>query len=90
MLVIACIWANLVSLVCKYIGHLIYCYGGVQYAFFDFTYLFFHALGDSVIVSIFIFVAYGWTVTFINGNDFDIYVPLGNTYSLCSLYDGFD
>ena len=77
-LVISCIWMNLVSLVFKYIGYLIYYFAGVDYNFFDFMYLFFHSVGDSVIVSIFIFVSYGWTITFTNGKDFDLYVPLGN------------
>lgn len=77
-LVASCIWMNLISLIFKYIGYLIYIYAGVDYSFFDFVYLFFHAVGDSVIVSIFIFVSYGWTITFLKGTDFDLYVPLGN------------
>jgi hypothetical protein len=43
-------------------------------------YLLFHSIGDSVIVSILLFVAFGWTVTFINGKDFDLYVPLRNYF----------
>lgn len=63
-LVITCIWINLVSLIFKYIGYLIYYYVGIEYGFFDFMYLFFHSVVDSVIVSLFLFVSYGWTITF--------------------------
>lgn len=75
-LVYSGIWLNMISLVFKYIGYLIYMYVGVDYSFFDFMYLFFHAIADSVVVSIFIFVSFGWTITFTRGKDFDLYVPL--------------
>ena len=80
-IVYTAIWINLISLVFKYVGYLIYYYAGADYAFFDFMYLFFHSVGDSVIVSIFIFVSFGWTITFISGKDFDLYVPLGTYFS---------
>ncbi len=87
-LVCSCLWMNLISLVFKYIGYLIYYYAGIDYSFFDFVYLFFHSVGDSVIVSIFIFVSYGWTITFSKGTDFDLYIPLGKFFRYSSLHDG--
>ena len=78
ILIVTCIWFNLVSLFFKYIGYLIYYFAGLEYNFFDFMYLLFHSVGDSIIVSILIFVAFGWTITFNNGKDFDLYVPLCN------------
>ena len=87
----SCLSPNLISLVFKYIGYIIYIYFGNDYSFFDFVYLFFHALADSIIISILIFVSYGWTITFIKDVDFDLYVPLGNiVLLLLSLYDGTD
>lgn len=88
----ACLWMNLISLVFKYIGYLIYYYAGKDFGFFDFMYLFFHGLADSIIISILIFVSFGWTVTFIKHQDFDLYIPLGNISILykCSLHDGPD
>jgi hypothetical protein len=53
-------------------------------------YLFFHSVADSVVVSIFIFVSFGWTITFTNGKDFDLYVPLRTFifYKQNSVHDG--
>ncbi len=76
ILVCSCLWLTLISLIFKYIGYMIYFYAGVEYAAFDFMYLFFHSVADSVVVSIFIFVSFGWTITFTSGKDFDLYVPL--------------
>lgn len=71
-------------------GYLIYYFAGLEYDFFDFMYLLFHSIGDSVIVTILLFVAFGWTITFINGKDFDLYVPLCNLfiYIYYSMHDG--
>jgi hypothetical protein len=76
ILVCSCLWLTLISLIFKYVGYMIYYFAGVEYAFFDFMYLFFHSVADSVVVSIFIFVSFGWTITFTSGKDFDLYVPL--------------
>lgn len=76
VLVSICLWFNFSSLILKYCGYLIYIYSGNDYAFFDFMYLLFHSISESIIISIFVFVSYGWTITFLNGKDFDLYVPL--------------
>ncbi len=90
-LVSSCLWMNLISLVFKYIGYLIYIYFGKDYSFFDFVYLFFHAVADSIVISILIFVSYGWTITFLKDTDFDLYVPLGIYISYhFSMHDGLD
>lgn len=81
-LVSSCLWMNLISLAFKYIGYLIYIYFGKDYSFFDFVYLFFHAVADSIVISILIFVSYGWTITFLKDTDFDLYVPLGKDFCL--------
>lgn len=39
-------------------------------------YLLFHSIVDLVIVSLFLFLSYGWTITFTTVQDFDVYVPL--------------
>jgi hypothetical protein len=88
ILVAVCLWLNLTSLIFKYAGYLIYVYFGLEYSFFDFMYLLFHSVGDSVIVAIFLFVSFGWTITFISGKDFDLYVPLGIYIFYLSEHDG--
>lgn len=35
-----------------------------------------HSISDSAIIVILLLLAYGWTVTFNNSMDFDLYVPL--------------
>ena len=39
-------------------------------------FLFLHSIADSAIIIILLLLAFGWTVTFKNSMDFDIYVPL--------------
>ena len=80
-LVYSCIWLNFISLVFKYVGYLIYYYAGIDYSLFDFMYLFFHSVADSTVVSLFIFVSYGWTITFTHDQNFDLYVPLCNKFN---------
>lgn len=71
------LWISIGSIAFKYIGFLIYAYvNGTDYQFFDFMYLLFHSTSDSAIIVILLLLGYGWTVTFKNSNDFDLYVPL--------------
>lgn len=61
----------------KYIGFIIYAYvNGSEYQFFDFMFMLLHSVSDSAIIVILLLLAYGWTVTFKNSMDFDLYVPL--------------
>lgn len=58
-------------------GYLIYVYGnGRDYSFFEFIYLLLHSFADSILSTLLVFLAYGWTVTFNSSRDFDLYVPL--------------
>lgn len=41
-------------------------------------YLLFHSISESVLTSLIIFIAYGWTITFTKDAEFDLYIPLGN------------
>lgn len=77
---------NLIALGLYYIGHLIYAYSsGVQYGFFDFTYLLFHSLSEVILLCLIVFVAYGWTITFKNDAEFDLYIPLISMLGLINL-----
>lgn len=71
------LWMSVASVFSKYIGYLVYAYGsGVEHGVFDIFYLLFHAGSDSIIMVLLMLLAYGWTVTFKNAPDFDLYVPL--------------
>lgn len=71
------LWFSISSIVFKYIGFLIYAYiNGTEYQFFDFMFMLLHSISDSAIIVILLLLAYGWTVTFKNSMDFDLYVPL--------------
>ncbi len=71
------LWFSISSIVIKYIGFLIYAYvSGAEYQFFDFMFMLLHSVSDSAIIVILLLLAYGWTVTFKNSMDFDLYVPL--------------
>jgi hypothetical protein len=71
------LWVGLVSILIKYIGFMIYAYvNGAEYQFFDFTFLLLHSVADSAIIVVLLLLAFGWTVTFNNSMDFDLYVPL--------------
>ena len=69
---------NFLALLFFYIGFLIYLYIGRFYGFFDFIYLLLHSVSEALVTGLLVFIAFGWTVTFIKTTDFDLYVPLGN------------
>lgn len=71
------LWISLFSIVFKVIGYWVYAYlSGNDYAIFDFFYLLLHATADSIVSTLLILLSYGWTVTFVNSRDFDLYIPL--------------
>lgn len=71
------LWISIGSIVVKYIGFIIYAFvNGAEYQFFDFCFMLLHSVSDSAIIVILLLLAYGWTVTFRNSMDFDLYVPL--------------
>jgi hypothetical protein len=39
-------------------------------------FLFLHSIADSALIIILLLLSFGWTVTFKNSMDFDIYIPL--------------
>jgi hypothetical protein len=53
----------MVTLTFYYIGFLIHSFGGHSYSFFDTMYLFFHSISESLLSSLIIMIAYGWTIT---------------------------
>ncbi len=68
---------NIGSIVIKYLGFLVYAYiSGSEYQVFDFLFMLLHSFSDSALLVILILLSYGWTVTFNNSMDFDLYVPL--------------
>ena len=72
------LWIGFSSLVFKYIGHIIYAYlTGRVHEVFDVLYLLLHSISDYIVIFLLIFLSFGWTVTFINGADMDLYVPMG-------------
>ena len=73
------LWLNLLALLFKFFGHFIYIYvTGKEHGLFDFVYLLMHSLSESLITALLIFIAFGWTITFTTGKDFDLYIPLRN------------
>jgi hypothetical protein len=65
---------------------LIYAYGsGVEHGIFDVFYLFLHATSDSILIVLLMLLAFGWTVTFKNARDFDLYVPLACMLGLVNI-----
>ena len=50
----------------------------------------FHSLSESLLISLIIFVAFGWTITFLADNEFDLYVPLSINFFIFSGYARFD
>lgn len=71
------LWISIGSLGLKYIGHLIYANTGYSFQLFDILYLMVHGASDSLILFLLVLLSFGWTVTFLNSRDFDIYIPLG-------------
>jgi hypothetical protein len=79
-------WIAAVSIFAKYIGYAIYAYvSGSDYQFFDFMYLLLHSTSDSIIIVLLILLSFGWTVTFKNAQDFDLYVPLACMLGLVNI-----
>lgn len=80
------LWVGLASIVFKYLGYLIYAYGsGVEHGVFDIFYLFLHATSDSILMVLLMLLSFGWTVTFKNARDFDLYVPLAAMLGLVNI-----
>ena len=74
------------SIFFKYIGYLVYAHGsGYEHGVFDVFYLLLHSISDSVIMVLLMLLAYGWTVTFKNTRDFDLYVPLACMLGLVNI-----
>ena len=72
------LWLGFSSILTKYIGHAIYAYfNGRVYEVFDVFYLILHSVSDYIVIYLLIFLAFGWTVTFLKGYDMELYVPLG-------------
>lgn len=59
-----------------YLGFMVYVYGGSFYGVFDFIYLFFHSISDSILMGLLIFIAFGWTIIFTSNLEFDLYIPI--------------
>ncbi len=43
-------------------------------------YLLLHSTSESAVIGLVCLISFGWTLTFRAGNDFDIFVPVGNKY----------
>lgn len=77
---------GLCSILFKYIGFVVYAYdSGVEHGVFDVFYLLLHAVSDSVLIVLFMLLSFGWTVTFRNARDFDLYVPLACMLGLVNI-----
>ena len=77
---------GVVSIVFKYIGFVVYAYdSGVNYNVFDVFYLLLHAISDSILMVLLMLLSFGWTVTFRNARDFDLYVPLACMLGLVNI-----
>ena len=71
------LWVYVSSIAVKYLGFVVYAYiSGSEYQIFDFFFMLLHSFSDSALLVILLLLAYGWTVTFNNSMDFDLYVPL--------------
>ena len=80
------LWLGLGSILFKYIGYLVYAHvNGVEHGFFDFLYLLLHSSSDSLLLVLVTLLSYGWTVTFKNTQDFDMYVPLAAMLGLVNI-----
>jgi hypothetical protein len=71
------LWVSLAAVAFKFAGYALYAWvTGTDHQFFDFMYLLFHASSDSILIVLLMLLGFGWTVTFKNAQDFDLYVPL--------------
>lgn len=78
---------NLIAITCYWFGHILYViFTGKFYGAFDFLYLMFHSISESVLTTMLIFIAFGWTITFIEDAEFDLYIPLRKISMLDSEY----
>ena len=78
ILVFVSLILNLIAIIFYWIGHIVYIsFAGRFYGAFDFMYLLLHSISESLVTGLLIFVAYGWTITFLKTVDFDLYIPLG-------------
>ena len=75
-LLLAAVGINLSALFWKAVGFAIYSSNGHDYAIFDIFYLGLHSISETVVLCLIVMIAYGWTINYLNGEDFDLYIPL--------------
>lgn len=67
------------SLCWKSFGFLIYLYTGADHMFFHLIYLFLHSASESSVVALVVLIGFGWTLTYYNGQEFDVFLPIGTS-----------
>ena len=68
--------ANISSLTWRTFGYIIYALTGFDYLFFHIIYLFMHAISESFVIGLLVLIAFGWSINYVKGKDFDLYLPL--------------
>ena len=69
------ICTNISSLIWKSFGYLIYYKFGTDYLLFHLIYLFMHALSETLVISLLVLIAFGWSLNYLNGPSVDIAFP---------------
>lgn len=80
------LWLGIFAVGFKYIGFVFYVnVSGYESNFTDFMYLLLHAISDTVLMLLLLFLAYGWTVQFKRSRDFDIYGSLAGMLGIVNI-----
>lgn len=66
---------NMSSLTWKSFGYLLYYYFGTDYLLFHLIYLFMHALSETLVISLLVMVAFGWSLNYLTGPNLDLAMP---------------
>lgn len=66
---------NISSLIWKGFGFLIYSYFGVDYLLFHLIYLFMHAISETMVITLLMLIAFGWSLNYLNGKHFELAGP---------------
>lgn len=69
---------NVSSLIWKGVGFLIYTFFGADYLLFHLIYLFMHAVSETIVISLIILIAYGWSLNYLTGPNMDLAFPVCN------------
>ena len=76
MILFGGIATNMSSLIWRSFGFIIYTKFGVNFFLFHLTYLFMHAISETMVIGLLLLIGMGWSINYLTGPNLDLSVPI--------------